>query len=80
LRSFPFDKMKIDRCFISGLADGDNSRAIVQAIAGLARNLGNAGLSLQSTTPRRGDRAVVMAAGCNGLMGVGRRLSRHTGK
>ena len=40
LRSFPFDKIKIDRCFISGLADGEDSRAIVQAIAGLARTLG----------------------------------------
>ena len=40
LRSFPFDKIKIDRCFISGLADGDDSVAIVLAIAGLAKNLG----------------------------------------
>ena len=40
LRSFPFDKIKIDRCFISGLADGDDSVAIVRAIAGLAKNLG----------------------------------------
>jgi diguanylate cyclase (GGDEF)-like protein len=40
LRSFPFDKIKIDRCFIGGLEDGEDSRAIVQAIAGLARNLG----------------------------------------
>ena len=40
LRSFPFDKIKIDRCFISGLADGEDARAIVRAIAGLARNLG----------------------------------------
>jgi predicted signal transduction protein with EAL and GGDEF domain len=40
LRSFPFDKIKIDRCFICGLTDGDDSRAIVQVIAGLARNLG----------------------------------------
>ena len=40
LRSFPFDKIKIDRCFISDLADGEDARAIVQAIAGLARNLG----------------------------------------
>jgi diguanylate cyclase (GGDEF)-like protein len=40
LRSFPFDKIKIDRCFISGLADGDDSVAIVQAVAGLAKNLG----------------------------------------
>jgi EAL domain-containing protein (putative c-di-GMP-specific phosphodiesterase class I) len=40
LRSFPFDKIKIDRCFINGLADGDDSVAIVLAIAGLAKNLG----------------------------------------
>ena len=40
LRSFPFDKIKIDRCFVSGLADGDDSIAIVLAIAGLAKNLG----------------------------------------
>ncbi|MGH6770578.1 MAG: putative bifunctional diguanylate cyclase/phosphodiesterase [Xanthobacteraceae bacterium] len=40
LRSFPLDKIKIDRCFINGLADGDDSVAIVLAIAGLARNLG----------------------------------------
>jgi len=40
LRSFPFDKIKIDRCFISGLDAGDDSAAIVLAIAGLARNLG----------------------------------------
>jgi diguanylate cyclase (GGDEF)-like protein len=40
LRSFPFDKIKIDRCFISGLATGDDSVAIVMAIAGLARHLG----------------------------------------
>ena len=40
LRSFPFDKIKIDRCFISGLGDGEDARAIVRAIAGLAKNLG----------------------------------------
>jgi predicted signal transduction protein with EAL and GGDEF domain len=40
LRSFPLDKIKIDRCFINGLTDGADSVAIVLAIAGLARNLG----------------------------------------
>jgi diguanylate cyclase (GGDEF)-like protein len=39
LRSFPFDKIKIDRCFISGLPDADDSLAIVRAIAGLAASL-----------------------------------------
>ena len=39
LRSFPFDKIKIDRSFISGLPDGSDSIAIVRAVAGLARSL-----------------------------------------
>ena len=39
LRSFPFDKIKIDRCFISGLGDSSEADAIVQAVAGLAESL-----------------------------------------
>ena len=39
LRSFPFDKIKIDRCFITGLGDDAESAAIVQAVAGLAHQL-----------------------------------------
>jgi len=39
LRSFPFDKIKIDRCFISGLGASSESDAIVQAVAGLADSL-----------------------------------------
>jgi predicted signal transduction protein with EAL and GGDEF domain len=40
LRSFPFDKIKIDRCFISGLPHENDSVAIVRAVVGLARSLG----------------------------------------
>jgi diguanylate cyclase (GGDEF)-like protein len=40
LRSFPFDKIKIDRSFISGLPERDDSVAIVGAVASLASNLG----------------------------------------
>jgi diguanylate cyclase (GGDEF)-like protein/PAS domain S-box-containing protein len=39
LHSFPFDKIKIDRCFISGLPDAEDSLAIVRAVTGLAKNL-----------------------------------------
>jgi diguanylate cyclase (GGDEF)-like protein len=39
LRSFPFDKIKIDRCFITGLGDDNESAAIVKAVAGLAQQL-----------------------------------------
>jgi EAL domain-containing protein (putative c-di-GMP-specific phosphodiesterase class I) len=40
LRSFPFDKIKIDRSFVSELASRDDSRAIVRAITGLGKSLG----------------------------------------
>ena len=39
LLSFPFSKIKIDRSFIAGLSDKNESRAIVRAVADLARNL-----------------------------------------
>ncbi len=39
LRSFPFDKIKIDRSFIQDLMTGAEPLAIVHAIAGLAKSL-----------------------------------------
>jgi diguanylate cyclase (GGDEF)-like protein len=39
LLSFPFSKIKIDRSFIAGLSNKAESRAVVRAIADLARNL-----------------------------------------
>jgi EAL domain-containing protein (putative c-di-GMP-specific phosphodiesterase class I) len=39
LRRFPFDRIKIDRCFISGLGSNSESKAIVKAVAGLAESL-----------------------------------------
>jgi diguanylate cyclase (GGDEF)-like protein/PAS domain S-box-containing protein len=40
LRSFPFDKIKIDRSFISELGVGGESMAIVRAVTGLGKSLG----------------------------------------
>src|SRR5262249_33867044 len=42
LRSFPFDKIKIDRSFIKELSNRPNSMAIVCAITNLGRGLGMA--------------------------------------
>jgi EAL domain-containing protein (putative c-di-GMP-specific phosphodiesterase class I) len=39
LRSFPFDKIKIDRSFIQDLSNGAEPLAIVHAVAGLAKGL-----------------------------------------
>ena len=40
LLTFPFDKIKIDRSFISGLSSREDSRAIVGAVISLANQLG----------------------------------------
>ena len=40
LRAFPFDKIKIDKCFVHDLADGSHSAAILRAVVGLAVSLG----------------------------------------
>ena len=40
LLTFPFDKIKIDRSFISGLSTREESRAIVAAVIALANRLG----------------------------------------
>ena len=40
LRSFPFDKVKIDKCFVADLTGGGNGHAIIRAITTLADALG----------------------------------------
>src|SRR5206468_2971519 len=39
LQSFPFDKLKIDRSFISNLETNPQSQTIVRAVIGLGRGL-----------------------------------------
>jgi diguanylate cyclase (GGDEF)-like protein len=67
LRSFPFDKIKIDRCFIHGLSDGDDSAAIVRAVVGLARDLKIATTAEGVETPDQ--LAQVRALGCDEVQG-----------
>jgi EAL domain-containing protein (putative c-di-GMP-specific phosphodiesterase class I) len=40
LRSFPFDKIKVDRAFVSDLSERNEHVAIVQAVVSIARALG----------------------------------------
>jgi EAL domain-containing protein (putative c-di-GMP-specific phosphodiesterase class I) len=40
LRSFPFDKIKVDQAFVRDLPHGKESLAIVRAVAGLGQSLG----------------------------------------
>jgi EAL domain-containing protein (putative c-di-GMP-specific phosphodiesterase class I) len=40
LKRFPLDVLKIDRSFVSGLAEGEDDHAIVRAIVTMAQALG----------------------------------------
>ncbi|MEY2926076.1 MAG: hypothetical protein RL367_553, partial [Pseudomonadota bacterium] len=40
LRSFPFDKIKIDRCFVQDVDSREDCQAIIRAVTGLASSLG----------------------------------------
>jgi diguanylate cyclase (GGDEF)-like protein len=67
LRSFPFDKIKIDRSFVRDLPDSPSSVAIVRAVCGLARSFG-----AQTTAEgvENGDQLQrVKAEGCNEVQG-----------
>ena len=40
LRSFPFDKLKIDKSFVTGLENNEEALAIVRAVVGLGKSMG----------------------------------------
>ena len=53
LRSFPFDKIKIDRSFIQDLSNGAEPLAIVNAVAGLAKCLNMTSTAEGVETPQQ---------------------------
>ena len=67
LRSFPFDKIKIDRAFISGIEHAEESRAIVETIVSLSRSLGMSTVAegIESTEQLE----MVRACGCQEAQG-----------
>lgn len=67
LRSFPFDKIKIDRCFIGDFAESDESVAIVRAIVALAQGLGIA--TTAEGVETEAQLAQIRALGCNQMQG-----------
>ncbi|TPG13651.1 putative bifunctional diguanylate cyclase/phosphodiesterase [Sphingomonas oligophenolica] len=67
LRSFPFDKIKIDRSFITGVATDDGAAAIVRAIVDLA-----GALHMETTAEgvEDGDQlALLRGQGCGNIQG-----------
>src|SRR5712671_6930685 len=67
LQRFPFDKIKIDRCFVNDLAEPDGSSCIVQAVVNIAA-------ARQMTTTAEGvetqqQRELLRALGCAEMQG-----------
>ncbi|MGC2222618.1 MAG: EAL domain-containing protein, partial [Methylocella sp.] len=67
LRAFPFDRIKIDRSFISELGESRDCTAIVRAIADLGSNLGIPTLAEGAETEKQ--LAWVREAGCTEMQG-----------
>jgi diguanylate cyclase (GGDEF)-like protein/PAS domain S-box-containing protein len=67
LRSFPFDKIKIDRSFIQDLSNGAEPLAIVNAVAGLAKCLNMTSTAEGVETQQQLE--VLQAIGCTEMQG-----------
>ena len=67
LRSFPFDKIKIDRSFIQDLSNGAGPLAIVHAVAGLANGLNM--ISTAEGVETQQQLETLQAIGCTEMQG-----------
>jgi EAL domain-containing protein (putative c-di-GMP-specific phosphodiesterase class I) len=67
LRSFPFDKIKIDRSFVRELPENHECGAIVRAVAGLGQCLGVA--TVAEGVETRDQLARLRAEGCTQMQG-----------
>jgi EAL domain-containing protein (putative c-di-GMP-specific phosphodiesterase class I) len=67
LRSFPFDKIKIDRSFTKNIVARQESRNIIRAIVALARGLGMQTTAEGVETQEQLD--AVTAEGCTSVQG-----------
>jgi diguanylate cyclase (GGDEF)-like protein len=67
LQRFPFDKIKIDRCFVSELAEPDGSSSIVQAVVNIAaaRNMTTTAEGVETEAQRD----LLRALGCTEMQG-----------
>jgi EAL domain-containing protein (putative c-di-GMP-specific phosphodiesterase class I) len=67
LRSFPFDKIKIDQCFVRDMETSVDCKAIVRAVTGLGQSLGIATTAEGVETWEQLDQ--IRAEGCDEVQG-----------
>jgi diguanylate cyclase (GGDEF)-like protein len=67
LRRFPFDKIKIDRCFINDIAEAEGSSSIVQAVINIARGRNMTTTAEGVETEQQ--REMLLSLGCTEMQG-----------
>ncbi len=67
LRSFPFDKIKIDRCFVEDIDTREDCQAIVRSVVSLAASLGMT--TIAEGVERVAQRDQLRAQGCEEVQG-----------
>lgn len=72
LHRMPVDALKIDKAFVAGMVDGEEGRALVRSILGLARSLGLRAVAEGVETEEQ--RAMLLEMGCE--LGQGWLLGR----
>ena len=67
LQRFPFDKIKIDRCFVNDVAEQDGSSSIVQAVVNIAaaRHMTTTAEGVETEAQRQ----LLRALGCSEMQG-----------
>jgi EAL domain-containing protein (putative c-di-GMP-specific phosphodiesterase class I) len=67
LQRFPFDKIKIDRCFVNDIAESSGSSSIVQAVVNIAaaRHMTTTAEGVETESQRR----LLRALGCSEMQG-----------
>jgi EAL domain-containing protein (putative c-di-GMP-specific phosphodiesterase class I) len=67
LQRFPFDKIKIDRCFVTDIAEPNGSSSIVQAVVNIAaaRNMTTTAEGVETEEQK----ASLRALGCTEMQG-----------
>jgi EAL domain-containing protein (putative c-di-GMP-specific phosphodiesterase class I) len=67
LQRFPFDKIKIDRCFVTDIAQPDGSSSIVQAVVNIAsaRNMTTTAEGVETEAQKE----LLRALGCTEMQG-----------
>src|SRR5215470_7604907 len=67
LKRFPFDKIKIDRCFVSDISETDGSSSIVQAVVNIAAALNMT--TVAEGVETRDQRELLSRLGCTEMQG-----------